>query len=383
MHEIGIKSVISREFDWSDLEDAPFKYDGQTLHRPKYLDNRNKVASKYFLSHKLIKNIFLYSYTDLPEYVCDFKIYKKQGYIDAIEFFKNIDINIKNTKVILTNKYYAHIVKLVTTKRYFNDVPNELLTSFLKCASKLLAMQIIKFLISSIDHLMNVLNDFMLRPLLRLELKCENNELYYNPRESIIYDNFHEIINKISNIGASLPTLESWLDIKTENDTISAIVPDWFIEKSHKQLTNILEYLMEPLNRYKDKLERHFKIVYDKDTKKNLEIFIAENKNSRDCEAKVELFNSFIRDINGMTRNEYLSMIMLNQNYAKDELKNYAQIIRKHIIFELRKRHYNFNIEICNIFENIKKKALNIPDETRDLLELGKLFNKLLNLFLR
>ncbi|XP_044001725.1 dynein axonemal heavy chain 12 [Aphidius gifuensis] len=372
MHEIGLKSVISREFDWSDLEDAPFKYDGQTPHRPRYLDNRNKVASKYFLSHKLIKNIFLYSYTDLPEYVCDFKIYKKQGYIDTSEFFKNIDINIKNTKTIMTNKYYAHIVKLVTTKRYFNDVPNELLKSFLKCASKLLALQIIKFLISSINHLMNVLNDFMHRPLLRLELKCENNELYYNLRKSIIYDNFHEIINKISNIGASLPTLESWLDIKTENDTISAIVPDWFIEKSHEQLTDILEYLMEPLNSYIDKFERYFKIVYDKDTKKNLEIFIAENKNSRDCEAKVELFNNFIRDINGMTRNEYLGMFILGQNYAKDELKNYAQIIRKHIIFELRKRHYNFNIEICNIFENIKKKALNIPDETKDLLELGK-----------
>lgn len=368
---MGLKSVISSEFEWNDVEEAPFKFDGHTPHRPKFLENRDKVAGKYFLPHKLIRNIISKSSTHLPEYLCDFKIYKNRGFIEALEFFTNVDVSIKKGAIIVTNTYYASIVKLVTTKRYLNDVPSHLMSPFIHCASKLLAAQIVQHLMLSINHFMDVLDNWMICPSLKLELRCENHDLFFMPLRNDFCSSFHEIIDKIANVGMFLAPLESWLDMKTDNSTLLAIVPDWFLEKSHNRLAGILEHLLEPLDSYVNDLKDKFGAVYRQDTRKEIEIFIAENQNLDDSVSKVEVYDNFIRDINGFTENEYFKIGMLGLNYAKEGLKNYAREIREHVIFELRKRHWNFNMEICGIFEGIEKRALTVPRGTKELLELG------------
>jgi hypothetical protein len=71
------------------------------------------------------------------------------------------------------------------------------------------------------------------------------------------------------------------------------------------------------------------------------------------------------------TSNEYFSNCKLFQEDAKDGLKQYTEEVRKLIINELILRHRNFNLSICAEFEAIEEKALNIPEETKELLELG------------
>lgn len=62
----------------------------------------------------------------------------------------------------------------------------------------------------------------------------------------------------------------------------------------------------------------------------------------------------------------------LFQNDAILGLKIYAEGVQDHIIKELIKSHRNFNLEICREFEELEKKAMYIPENTKDLLELGK-----------
>lgn len=71
------------------------------------------------------------------------------------------------------------------------------------------------------------------------------------------------------------------------------------------------------------------------------------------------------------TENEYFPNCKLYQEDAKNGLKRYANEARKVIISELVVRHKNFNQSICAEFEALKEKALNIPEETEELLELG------------
>lgn len=71
--------------------------------------------------------------------------------------------------------------------------------------------------------------------------------------------------------------------------------------------------------------------------------------------------------------NEYLVMTRLYQVTAKRELVTHATKLRKFIIDELVKRHWDYNLEICTIFETLRDRALNVPQTTRELLELGKL----------
>lgn len=48
--------------------------------------------------------------------------------------------------------------------------------------------------------------------------------------------------------------------------------------------------------------------------------------------------------------------------------------MRRLIIEELVKSHRNYNLEICKTFEDIRDRALHIPYNTKELLELGKFF---------
>lgn len=54
--------------------------------------------------------------------------------------------------------------------------------------------------------------------------------------------------------------------------------------------------------------------------------------------------------------------------------------MRKLIIEELVKSHRNYNLEICKTFEDIRERALHIPYNTKELLELGINFLKKKNL---
>lgn len=71
--------------------------------------------------------------------------------------------------------------------------------------------------------------------------------------------------------------------------------------------------------------------------------------------------------------NEYLITIKLQQIAAKHNLIAYVHQLREFVIDELIKRHWSYNLKICSTFEMMKKRVLNIPRTTKELLELGKL----------
>ncbi|XP_063979954.1 uncharacterized protein LOC135163977 [Diachasmimorpha longicaudata] len=83
MHEMGMKCVVSIGFDWRDAEELPFKFDGRTPRRPRFIQNRISLATKYFSPQNLVKNIFEKSHTLLPHFICDFTSYRKNGFIEA------------------------------------------------------------------------------------------------------------------------------------------------------------------------------------------------------------------------------------------------------------------------------------------------------------
>lgn len=72
--------------------------------------------------------------------------------------------------------------------------------------------------------------------------------------------------------------------------------------------------------------------------------------------------------------NEYIITTRLNQVVAKRSLVAYANELRELIIDKLVQRHWTYNLEICNEFEMLKERALDVPQTTKELLELGKFF---------
>jgi len=66
----------------------------------------------------------------------------------------------------------------------------------------------------------------------------------------------------------------------------------------------------------------------------------------------------------------------LEQIGAKHDLIVYVNQLRELVIDKLIKHHWSFNYEICATFEMMKKRVLNIPQTTKELLGLGEFINQ-------
>ncbi|XP_034942678.1 dynein heavy chain 7, axonemal-like, partial [Chelonus insularis] len=87
---------------------------------------------------------------------------------------------------------------------------------------------------------------------------------------------------------------------------------------------------------------------------------------------QIEVFNSYLEKVYSMENYMYYNVGVLNQITAKEKLKNIINEIKGILINKLEMYHFNYNQEICQEFEDLKSKALNIPNNTKDLFELSE-----------
>ncbi|CAK9798694.1 Dynein axonemal heavy chain 7 [Anthophora quadrimaculata] len=377
MQDLAVKSVITIECQETCKTDSeripPYKLAGRTELYPKYLRNRCALRKKYYLPHRLIRNIVAKSFTSMPQWICDFGRYRlEMDYLDFNRFLDLVENDTKKGALGICTTYYGDIVRLISRPRYLHDVPSPSLLRFLDCANNLLALQIVTRIISSIEYLLEILSDKQRMPLFKLQLKCENNEIFFTPRMREIYNSFHAIVDQISRVGQQLPPLESWIGVKIQHEHIKVILPEWYLEEAHRRLADVLRNTFEPFNDYVEKLYEKFNVVFDPETHTNITAYISTGHSFQECVSKVEDFNQFIREINGMPDHEYISLGVIHQVEAKAGLLYATEEVRKLIIEELVESHRNYNLEICNTFESIRERAANVPTTTKELLELGE-----------
>ena len=83
LHDLGIREVLvmERGFKSPEILDQPFKLVGHTENRNEFLKNRNIIGKKYFLCHRLIRNVISKAEI-LPELMCIFGKYRALGFLE-------------------------------------------------------------------------------------------------------------------------------------------------------------------------------------------------------------------------------------------------------------------------------------------------------------
>ncbi|XP_072757051.1 dynein axonemal heavy chain 12-like [Anoplolepis gracilipes] len=369
----------------------PYKYPGHTEFTVKFRKNRCVFVKQYYLSHRLIRSIVEKAHLLLPKIFCDLEHYRSFDFLDIDKFFEFVEADLKKNAHIIITLYYNNIVRLVSQRRYIQDVPSNILMRFLKCATTILGLQIITRATDTIKHLLSILADPTKIPLLKLELRCESNDLFVSPRLEELADAFHNLVDKIANIACHLSPLESWvrmkgkriqekersmaeINIAMNNKPTFISLPSWYLDEVHQRLSVVLRESFRPLNNYLEELRLRFGcIVYEIDRDAAVALMNAGTERFfEEYIAKVEDFNQLVRVINKMPDNEYLVTTKLNQVSAKRNLVAYANELRELIIDKLVQHHWTYNLEICTTFEMLKERALNIPRTTKELLELGQ-----------
>lgn len=126
-----------------------------------------------------------------------------------------------------------------------------------------------------------------------------------------IYNAFHNIVDQISRVGQQLPPLDSWVGVKIQREHIKVILPEWYLEQTHRRLAETLQNTFQPFNKYVEELYNKFQIVFDPETHRNIATYVTAGHSFQESVSKVEDFNKFIREINGMVNYYAYSSIFI------------------------------------------------------------------------
>lgn len=76
--------------------------------------------------------------------------------------------DLRKGDLIVANSYYNSIVRLISQPRYIHEIPADMTSSFLKCASRLLALQIMRQMMNTIENLLEVVSNSLTIPVLNV-----------------------------------------------------------------------------------------------------------------------------------------------------------------------------------------------------------------------
>nr|XP_031831701.1 dynein heavy chain 3, axonemal-like [Nomia melanderi] len=197
-----------------------------------------------------------------------------------------------------------------------------------------------------------------------------DGQLFISPKIREIYSTYHDIIDNIGSIAQNFTPFEELLNLKVPFKFIQIKLPDWYIEVSHNKLQNILYNLFQPINEHVMSMAEEFYPICEPHAKNKI-LSLSLGKINFDSYLKyIKKYNMYVIKTNTIVGNIYYKVGKLEQNEAKEALKRESWNIINAFLFKVINYHKEYNMRICKEFENLKMKALDIPNEAKSLIEL-------------
>lgn len=337
-----------------------------------FLQRRNLFAKRYFLSYPIIRHIMNMAYRILPTVICDFRRYHEFGILTLCCFQDMILKDIKRGSLIITNQFYTETFKAVQRSKLLRSISAKRMSQFMRCLTNIFVQQILNVMMRSIDHIIDTMKDGRFCPQIEFQLVCESDQLITKPDIEKVFSTYHNIIRNIEGIAQDLMPLEEWLNVKAEEKYIKITLPDWFIEKSHRNLQEILDALFQPMNDHVAFIFMEFSDICSSSAKNRILSLTSKRPNFDIYFEHICKYSEYLSKTNSMLSNLYYNVGKLEQSSAKESLRQICCNVINILTTVLVKYHQDFNRSICSDFEDLKSTALDIPRDAKSLIELSE-----------
>ncbi|EFN74153.1 Dynein heavy chain 7, axonemal [Camponotus floridanus] len=344
--------------------------------RKIFLKRRNLLAERYFLSYPIIRRVINTAHRILPTVICDFEHYRELGTLSLHNFRNMILKDIKRGTLVIANQFYTETFKAVQRSKQLKSISAKHLPRFMRCLTNIFVQQILNVTMRSIDHIIGIMKDGRFCPQIEFQLVCEDDRLVTKPEIDEVFSTYHDIISGIAGIGQDLMPLEEWLDIKAKERYIKVAPSDWFIEKSHRNLQEILDALFRPVNEHVACVSTEFSDVCTSSIESRISSLTSERPDFDVYLAHIYKYNEYLSKTNSMLSNLYYSVGKLEQSSAKEYLRQICHDVINALTMELVEYHRDFNRSICSSFEDLKSTALDIPRDANSLIQLGEYMSR-------
>ncbi|XP_072767052.1 dynein axonemal heavy chain 7 [Anoplolepis gracilipes] len=343
-----------------------------TYDRTIFLKHRSLLAERYFLSHPIIRHVINTAHRILPTVICDFERYREFGTLTLHSFRDIILKDVKRGTLVIANQFYTETFEAVQKSKQLKSISAKRLPRFMRCLTNIFVQQILNAMMRSIDHIIGVMKDGRFCPQIEFQLVCEGDRLVTKPEVEEVFSTYHNIISSITNIAQDLMPLEEWLDMKAKEKYIKIAPADWFIERSHRSLEEILDALFRPVNEHVAFVSTEFGDVCTSSVESRISSLTSERPDFDAYLAHIYKYNEYLSKANCMLSNLYYSVGKLEQSSAKESLRHICHDVINVLTMELVEYHRDFNRSICSSFEDLKSTALDIPRDANSLIELSE-----------
>lgn len=307
----------------------------------------------------------------LPAVICDFRRYHELGMLTLCCFQNMILRDIKRSSLVIANQFYTETFKAVQRSKLLS-ISAKRLSQFTRCLTNVFVQQILNVMMRSIDHIIDTMKDGRFCPQIEFQLVCESDQLVTKPDLGEIFSTYRNIIRNIEGIAQDLMPLEEWLNVKARERYIKIALPDWFVEKSHRNLQEILDVLFRPINEHVAFISVEFGDICAPSAKNRILFLTSKQPNFDAYFEHICRYKEYLSKTNSMLSNLYYNVGKLEQSGAKESLRQICCNVINVLTTKLVKYHQDFNRLICSDFEDLKSTALEIPRDASSLIQLSE-----------
>ncbi|XP_049877168.1 dynein axonemal heavy chain 12 [Pectinophora gossypiella] len=372
LHELAVRTVIR------DIPGVPrkryvepfFKYNGITPNYERMMKFRKKLQDGSLLFHPFIRLIIESAERMFPEFIINLAKFRANGPIPLPDFESKIMDQIRRADHLVSSTWFGVLVQWLKNPRCLRGMRPKKIPDFIRCATKLISMQIQELMRRSINAIISAMLNPDQVPILNLDLDFVE-EFEYDKTLQIVYETFHNIADAISTIAQRLMPIEEYLRVPYVNDCLPVKYNDWLYNDGHERLQQALDGVFAPLIAYQEHLREHYNMLYGVSAREALEAFIAKQHEFEIGRTKILYFQNIGYDITAMLENEYFNCAVVCQLRMIDGLKRRVSNFVNSIIAGIVKTHMEENDNICAEFEEIAAKALKDPANAAELVEQG------------
>ncbi|XP_046853910.1 dynein axonemal heavy chain 12-like isoform X2 [Xenia sp. Carnegie-2017] len=376
VQHILLKPNVKGVEDDEDLPDDIVGLDFSSPWRDTFSKARRLIANNLHVLHHSMQTIL--KICQNPTYanllIVDLSNLRLQGPIECQHLKNNVTLDCEKMEEKLMHSWFPEIVKVFVDKDMLKHLKPDQFDSFYNSVSVLVSNQLKEILIRSIKAWVNLFeeNNGHKLPRFKLELILDDDDnMQFYPVLSDVQAVAHHVIDTIAYTMQNVPTVQSWLSGSNTTIPVEAKIDEAVIGDFKKILSaTIDENLEEPVN-YLSRFDC-YKMLVSGEAKSSIEKFLDADHTFEDYTNEIEVYRNLARQVSMLPNIVSFDMVELNCDDLKRGLASKSHSFAEQLLKRLATNHRNKSLSICKEFEDIKERALKVPEDTQEMTDMMK-----------
>ncbi|XP_069795725.1 dynein axonemal heavy chain 12 isoform X2 [Narcine bancroftii] len=382
MKRFLVKTVLVKPevkgLEYEDSEPLPQDPIGLDFSKPwheNFVKAREEIIKKLYILHPVLQAVLDLGYLTFSNLtLLDLSDCRSKGPIECESYKNNVVIEHGKMEKKIMTTWYPKVLSLLTDKEQIKNIKSEKMDCFYASANVLIGNQVQEFLGRTVKAYVDLFDevDKYKMPQFKMELIFDEEKMQFYPTYSDLEETVLFVISRIEDAMQNVQTVQSWLS-ENNTDAIENIkakpssdILNWAYSKLMETVKNNCKGAAEHFQQYVD----NYDWLINGTAKGRIQKFIEEEHSFDEYTEFIDQFRHLAVEIMSLQKVAHFHMVRLDCEDIKHGLSEKAKSFAEMLLNGLVAKHREENERICQEFENIVDKTLNIPEGTKEMLDM-------------